>query len=188
MMMNEVSPNTLEGSFSIDLVISKIWLIARLARLNASYGNVYVLGSWFGNLGLLMASRNLKFKTLINVDIDPNAMDTSDKITDVLGLRDKIEHLRMDVNDLRYELLDVDGLVINTSCNNIEGDEWFKRIPSGTMVALQSRNQDPNAVNKHRNLSEFCDSYRLSDVFFKGSLPLNEGESTYDRFMMIGRL
>jgi len=57
MLMNEVSPDTIEGSFSNDLVLSKLWLIRELKRMQPTFGTIYILGSWYGNLSLLMLTR-----------------------------------------------------------------------------------------------------------------------------------
>lgn len=186
MRLSEVSPNTIEGSFSDDLVLSKIWLIRELSSLRDSYGTIYVLGSWFGNLALLMVSKELRFDRIINVDLDGKAIADGKRIIGKLGLDDQISSINADVNHISYTDLGEDGLVVNTSCNNIEDLGWFGNIPKGAMVALQSRNNDPGAVNQHRSISDFTESYKLSTVLFKGEISLEEDGSSYDRFMLIG--
>ena len=186
MRINEVSPNTLAGSFSDDLVISKIWLIKELASLKDSYDTIYVLGSWFGNLAMLMVARDLGFDRIINVDLDADALASSQAIIEKLGLDDRISNLLADANELDYGDLGDDGLIVNTSCNNIQGSDWFDNIPTGTMVALQGRNNDPGAKVKQQQAADLSSTYPLSQILFEGEIGLEDDDGTYRRFMLIG--
>lgn len=184
--LSEVSPNTIEGSFTDDLVISKIWLIRELASLSDSYGTIYVLGSWFGNLAMLMVARDLRFKRIINVDTDGKALSDGARIISRLGLDDRISSIKADANTLSYDGLGANGLVINTSCNNIKGDDWFLNIPTGTMVALQGRDNDPGSPNLFNDMDAFIETYPLRETLFSGKLRLRDPETSYIRFMLIG--
>lgn len=188
MLIREVSPNTLEGSFSDDLVLGKIWLIRKLSKISKDFGTIYILGSWYGNLSLLMINENLRFDRIVNIDIDNRALHGGARMARRLGLADRITSMCKDANELDYRHLGKNGLVINTSCNNIEGLDWFKNIPPGTMTALQSRDCDPGAVNNHNSLADFESSYPLPEMLFKGTLPMMDDDSRYDRFMLIGRV
>ena len=53
--ITESSGYSLAGSFTRDLVASKVWLLDELARIAPQVGTIYVLGSWYGNLGVLLA-------------------------------------------------------------------------------------------------------------------------------------
>ncbi len=186
MRISEVSPNTLEGSFSDDLVLGKLWLIRKLSNLGKDFGTVYVLGSWFGNLGLLMATKELPFKEIVNVDLDGKALDVSDRLVNKLGLQGKISGLHADANHIKYDGLGRDGLVINTSCNNMSARDWADNIPGGVMVALQGRNNDPGAVSKHRQAVDLLDQCRLNMILFIGNIRLRDQDGEYDRYMVIG--
>lgn len=186
MRISEVSPNTLEGSWSSDLIISKIWLIRRLKNIAPSFGTIYILGSWYGNLGLLMLDKHLDFDQIINVDVDEAALRKGDSIADKMAKLDRISSMCKDANKLDYRQLGEHGLVINTSCNNIKGTGWFDHIPKGTMVALQGRNRDPGSPNRYDNLDGFVGSYPLSSTSYYGKLRLDDPETSYDRYMLIG--
>lgn len=186
MRISEVSPNTLAGSFSDDLVISKIWLIKHLNRIRSEYSTIYVLGSWFGNLALLMAARDLRFDRIVNIDLDADAVSIGDELIEKMGLSGKIESIRMDANHLSYEDLDDRGLVVNTSCNNIDGNAWFDNIPSGVLVALQGRNNDPGARIKQNSISDLSSTYPMQKVMFSGQITLEDRDGSYDRYMIIG--
>lgn len=188
MRLSEVSPDTVEGSFSDDLILSKLWLIKKLSELRSNFGTIYVLGSWFGNLAMLMAAKELRFDRIINVDLDEKALANSERIIKKLGLSDRVINFNADANDLDYHDLGTNGLIVNTSCNNINGMEWFQRMPPGTMVALQGRNEDPGAVNKDRTLDEFMERYPMERVMFSGKITLRDDNTKYDRFMVIGKV
>lgn len=188
MKLSEVSPNTLNGSFSKDLVLSKIWLIKELSYLQDTYSTIYVLGSWFGNLAMLMAARDLNFDRIINIDLDGDALAASNNIIKKLDLDDRVFNHKANVNEVIYSGLDASGLVVNTSCNNISGSIWFDNIPPGTMVALQGRNHDPGAIISFDDLSDLIDRYPMSQCLFKGRLTLKDKDSTYCRYMVIGKI
>lgn len=186
MRISEVSPNTLEGSWSRDLMLSKLWLIRKMRSIKPSFGTIYILGSWYGNLSLLMLDRNLEFDRIINVDVDEAALSKGDGIMGKLHNHDRIESMCKDANDLDYRQLGKHGLVINTSCNNIPNKGWFDSIPKGTMVALQGRDNDPGSVNHYDDLDGFVDSYPLSSTTYSGRITLDDPETSYDRYMIIG--
>lgn len=186
MLIKEVSPNTLDGSFSNDLLLSKLWLITKLSNLQKEFDTIYVLGSWFGNLALLFAIKNIKFKCIINVDWKNDAIDQSRKLCKKLDLESRISHLQTDVNNLDYDKLSSKSVIINTSCNNIDGKLWFDNIPVGTLTVLQSRDQDPSAINKHKSLKDFSNCYPLSKVLYRKSIKLVDTDTDYHRYMIIG--
>lgn len=186
MRLSEVSPNTLEGSFSDDLVLGKLWLIRKLAELDREFGTVYVLGSWFGNLGLLMAAKELPFNRIVNVDLDGKALDVSDQLVNKLGLQGKISSLHADANHISYDGLDHDGLVINTSCNNMSALDWANNIPKGVIVALQGRNNDPGARSKHARATDLLEQCKLDRILFIGKIRFMDQDGEYDRYMVIG--
>lgn len=186
MRVGEISPNTVKGSFSDDLIISKLWLIHHLRDIKNDFSTIYILGSWFGNLGLLMTAKHIKFDKIINVEVDKNVLNIGRELSDKLGISNKIERMLKDANSLDYRQLDNNSVVINTSCNNIENEGWFDNIPKGTLVVLQGRNNDPGAVNQHETLEQFMQEYPLSEILYKGKVELEDPEVRYDRFMLIG--
>ena len=89
-----------------------------------------------------------------------------------------------DANDLDYKQLGSDGVVINTSLTDMEGQAWFDRIPAGTLVALQSRDHDPG--NAAHSTQDIVDRFPLSEIIYDGELRLQDPETTYTRYMVIG--
>jgi hypothetical protein len=177
--IDEASPNTLQGSFTPDLQYSKVWLLDEVQKIlgKTQLDTIYNLGSWYSNMGLFLVANKLGFKKLINVDIDEKTLSTGEKLLDKLGISDKVEHMHKDVNTLDYRQLKQPGLVINTSTNDIDGDDWLKNIPKGTLVAMQGR---------HGTLEEFDKKYPLRKTCFLDEVELEDPETEYERFMKIG--
>ena len=182
--LDESSGYSLAGSFTHDLVASKVWLLTELARIAPQVGTVYVLGSWYGNLGVLLAlDPVIRYKRLINVETDRKFLQASKRIHNHLGIGNT-EYMLADANKLDYRQLGPDGVVINTSLTDMEGQDWFDRIPSGTLVAMQSRDHDPG--NEAHSTQDILDRFPLSEIIYDGELELADPETEYTRYMVIG--
>lgn len=173
MKLVEFSPNTLAGSFTEDLVISKLWLIKEVEKIHKKFNTIYVLGSWYGNLSLFLLHKHIQFKKIINVDIDKKSLVTGQKLAKRLGVADKIDLMIKDANTLDYRQAVSPSLVINTSCNDMDNTGWFDNIPKGTLVALQTRD-------------DTLDEYDFSKVLYQGKRDLTDPETNYTRHMVIG--
>lgn len=183
-LVNESSGYSLKGSFTTDLIKSKVWLLSELARIVPQVGTIYVLGSWYGNLGVLLAlDPVIQYKRLINVETDRKFLQASERIQDHLGM-DNTEYMLKDANDLDYRQLGQDGVVVNTSLTDMQGQDWFDNIPAGTLVAMQSRDNDPG--NEAHSTQDIIDRFPLSEIIYDGKLELQDPETTYTRYMVIG--
>jgi len=182
MRFNEISPPTLKGSMTPDLIKSKVWLCNSLKKLGKKkFSTIYVLGSWYGTMALVLDRCGIKFEKIINVDTDSNHIKVSHKLLTGSGIN--VQSMQKDVNSLNYKQLDKDSLVINTSINDIEGTDWFDRLPKGTLVALQSRN---NANDSYNTIEELDQEFFLSDTLMLDEVSLEDPETQYQRFMKIG--
>lgn len=180
----ESSGYSLEGSFTHDLTVSKVWLIQELAKISPQVGTVYILGSWFGNLSLYMHLMPLlKHGPIINVETDHKMLQQSERMLNHIGARD-VEHMYRDANDLDYHQLGDDGVVINCSLTDMAGTDWFRNIPEGTLIVLQARDHDPG--HQFHSTQDIVDKFPLSRVLYKGQLDLKDPETAYTRFMVIG--
>ena len=176
MRLIEFDPGTLTGSFGEDLIFNKAWLIRELAKIQDSFSTIYILGSWYGNMSLLLARSQIEYQHIVNVDSNSERVSKGQTIACHLGLDDRIESIVKDANTLDYRSLDQDGAVINCSIHDMPNSGWFDHIPNGTMVVLQSR-QDVN----HQ-----LDSYQFSKVLYQGSLDLTDPETEYTSLLQIG--
>lgn len=183
MKLREISPNTLAGSFSNDLIIRKIWALEELEKIATDFHNIYVLGSWYGNMGFILdKASSISYDTIVNVDIDKQAIRASKAIYKKAEIKNS-KFLNVDANDLTYKNAD---LVINTSVNNIRGQDWFKKIPSGCLVLIQGRTNDPGATNTFQTLADFKAAFSFNKILYAGKITLASNDDDFDSFMVIG--
>lgn len=183
--LEESSGYSLEGSFTHDLTTSKVWLMQELAKIKPTISTVYILGSWFGNLALYMTlDPVIQVKKIINVETDRSMLAQSERMLDHVGAHN-VEHMFKDANDIDYRQLGVDGAVINCSLTDMDGTDWFKHIPDGTLVVMQARDHDPGY--QFHSTDDILKKFPLSQVLYQGSLKLQDPETKYRRFMVIGR-
>jgi len=183
--LEESSGSSLEGSFTRDLVFSKFWLMHQLARIQPHVSTMYILGSWYGNLALyLNRYARVRVDHMINVETDQERLRTGQRMLDQAGAHN-VEHMLTDANKLDYRQLDRDGAVVNTSLTEMPDTDWFEHIPSGTLVVLQARDHNPD--KQFRSVQDIQHEFPLSQVLYSGSLALEDPETDYTRFMIIGR-
>lgn len=183
--LDESSGYSLQGSFTHDLTTSKVWLMQELAKIKPNITTVYILGSWYGNLALYMhLDPLLNVKKIINVETDQDMLDQSERMLDHIGARN-VEHMYKDANKLDYRQLGMDGAVVNCSLTDMDGTNWFKHIPDGTVVVMQARDHDPGY--QFHSTDDILKKFPLSQVLYQGKLKLKDPETHYHRFMVIGR-
>ena len=173
MRVDEFSPKTLSGSFTEDLIISKLWLIKEIEKIHNKFNTIYILGSWYGNISILLINKYIKFKKIINVDKNQQVLATGQLLAKRLGIDKRIEPMAKDANTLDYRQAKSPSLVINASCNDMENSGWFDNIPVGTLVALQTRDNT-------------LDEYKFSKTLYSGQRHLKDPETDYTRIMKIG--
>jgi hypothetical protein len=174
MRLREFSPDTLQGSFTDDLIVSKLWLIQEVSKIHKDFKTIYILGSWYGNMSLfLFKKHNITFDKIINVDIDKSALTIGQELADKMGVTDKIKSMVKDANTLDYRQAKPPSLVINTSVNDMKNEGWFSNIPKGTLVAIQTRDED-------------LDQFEFTKVLYTGENELEDPEASYVRNMVIG--
>lgn len=183
--LSEVNPDTLAGSFGRNLLLAKTWLIDELEQIQTDFDTIYILGSWYGNMSLLLAASKIKYKQIYNVDTDQQSLTQGQQIADQLGL-DRIDIMCKDANTLDYRQLGAKGLVINTSCNNMDRLEWLENIPPGTMVALQGRNNDPEAVTHYNDFQSFDQDLPITKTIYQDEIRLKDPETEHECYMKIG--
>lgn len=183
-LVNESSGYTLKGSYTHDLLKSKIWLLSKLASIAPRLGTVYVLGSWYGNLAVInRLDPQIKYQKLINVETDPEFLQASERMHDHLGIGNQ-EYMLKDANDIDYRQLGTDGAIINTSLTDMPGNDWFEHIPSGTLVVLQARDHDPG--EQYHSVKDIEQRFPLAEVLYSGKINLQDPETAYTRYMVIG--
>ncbi len=183
--VEEASPSTLEGSFTPDLVESKTWLCDMLAKglKGKNAGTIYVLGSWYGNMGIFIQQAGVKFDKLVLVEPNEEWLIRSKKLLDTLNDEGKLVLLHQKAEDVVYEK---SGVVINTSCNET-GPVFLTKVPDNMLCLLQARNNVSDVAINTDSLTEFDELFNLSKVYYTGEKKLNDPETEYTRYMKIGR-
>ena len=181
----EASPDTPEGSVSRDLMRSKLWLCKTLQELTLTkFDNIYILGSWYGALALIIKRLDFGYHNIYCVDSDREKADYFANLVDQHNLQG-IHSVCEPAEDLHYRGRDI--LVVNTSTNDITGVAWLDQVPSGSVVAIQGRDNQAQS-NGIETLDDFDAEYPLEQTFVVDSITVSgvDGEA-YRRFMMIGR-
>ena len=184
-IIDEASPNTLEGSFTPDLVESKTWLAEMLAKglKGKNAGTIYVLGSWYGNMGIFLKEAGIKFDKLVLVEPNEEYLRQSKKLLDKFNADGKIVFINQKAEDVVY---DKPGVVINTSCNET-GPVFLNKVPDNMLCLLQARNNNENTLFPTEAMEDFVDYFPLSKVYYTGDKYLEDPEINYARYMKIGR-
>ena len=183
--VTEASPNTLEGSFTPDLVESKTWLADMLAKglKGKNAGTIYVLGSWYGNMGIFLQQAGVQFDKLVLVEPDEEALMRSKDLLQQIGDEGKLILIHQKAEDAVYEK---PGVVINTSCNET-GPVFLTKLPDNMLCLLQARNNNENTLFPTEDEEDFIDYFPLEKVYYTGKKQLEDPEINYVRYMKIGR-
>ena len=182
--LDESSGYTLAGSFTRDLIASKVWLLKKLEQIQHHYTTMYILGSWYGNLAVYMTLQpTIKVDRIINVEINTEMLDTSQSILDRVGATN-VKYMLSDANEIDYRQLGDSGVVVNTSLTEMPEQAWFDHIPAGTLVVMQARDNDPGV--EYHSAKDIQRRYPLSRVLYHGSMRLRDPQTKYRRYMTIG--
>ena len=181
----ESSGYSLKGSFTHDLTKSKVWLMQELAKVDPNISTMYILGSWYGNLALYMTlDPVVQVKKFINVETNKSMLDQNRRMMDHIGARN-VEYMNQDANKLDYRQVDNNSVVVNNSLTDMDGTKWFDNIPDDTLVVMQARD---NVDSKpFYSTQDILKKFPLNDVLYQGELDLQDPETTYTRYMVIGR-
>ena len=100
----EASPNTWAGSFTPDLVSSKTWLTTQLKKQLAgeSAGDIYVLGSWWGNTGVFVQQAGIEFDRLIMVERRRYLLASTKMLLNDLWEQGRLVLLHQDAANIEY--------------------------------------------------------------------------------------
>jgi hypothetical protein len=182
-------------AFSEGQVASKIWLCEELERIMHDHHgramlkpqSIFILGGWYGVLAFLLLSRkNIPIDKIRSIDIDPATVEIADRINNTwLINRWQFKALHGDANDVEFEDADI---VINTSTEHFEVNDWFDTIEEGTLVCLQGNNMNhDDHVSEFTSMDDFKKKYPLSRILFEGTKEFKYPEWGFTRYMLIGQ-
>lgn len=184
-IVREVNADTVPDSFDTNLIRGKLWLALNLVKISNQFDTIYVLGSWYGNMALIISRLPIEYRRIVNVEIDRQALGKSAKLSKKFGVF-HVTPMLANANDLDYQHLGPQGLVINTSVTNIGGTGWFDNIPPNTRVAMLARNQDSNARNQVDSVKDLAQQFPLAKIEYSNTLSDRDPETEFDHFLVIG--
>ena len=184
-VLDETSPDTLEGSFTDDLIQSKTWLCKQLKEglKGKCARTIYVLGSWYGNLAMLLQKEGIVFDEIVLVENDEDKLRASAQLLKPFFKPGKLVFLNTDARDVIY---DKPGIIINTSVNDMK-PSWYDVVPDGYHVMIQGRDQANGAVTKIADMEQFTDMFPMRKVNYLGNRDFTDPETRYSRYMKIGK-
>jgi hypothetical protein len=180
-------------AFSSGQILSKIWLAENLERIIEcnfidKSRKILCLGGWYGLMNFVIRARNnIKVETFRSLDLDPDVEEIADKVNNSWEWQNwQFKSIIGDANSFEYTIKDFDT-VINTSTEHIPSTEWFKKIPSGCLVALQSNDMfHEDHCHNHQSLNDLIDEFPLTKTFFSGEKDFVYPSWQFRRFMIIG--
>jgi hypothetical protein len=187
----ESSGYTLEGSYTPDLVFSKLWLARELKKILQQQGLdsvpvAYILGSWYSNLSTILRKTGMPIEKIVDVERQGEWLEMGQQLQQDMNITG-VQHMQADANRIDYRQLSQPGVVINTSTNDIPDHGWFDHIPSGTIVVLQGRDAVPDgAEHTYSSPDDLLQMYPLETVLYSGTMQLQDPETEYQRSMVIG--
>jgi hypothetical protein len=172
--LESVTLEEIRDAFRLKQVQSKSWMMSHISQLDKSK-SILVIGSWLGFTSFCLSK--LGFTNITETDPDSRLSN----IANHLNRSNKhFKHLDLDVNNLDNLNYDI---VINTSCEHIDNNEWFQKVPTDTVMVLHSNNLEGyDHVNCCTDIADMIGKYPM-DLIYAGSLDLVQ----YKRFMLIGR-
>ena len=181
----EASPDTLAGSFTPDLVSSKTWLCNHLKKElgDRSAGDIYVLGSWYGNMGIFLQQAMIDFDRLIMVETRQRLLATARRLLEPLYQQGRLKLVLGHAEHIQYPQRNI--TVINTSVNDMRRT-WLQRVPAGTLTVIQGRNNLENSRVATDGAAQFYMKFPLDRTVYWGERRLRDPETRYTRFMKIG--
>jgi hypothetical protein len=135
-------------------------------------------------MSIILDKLGISADKIINVDKNKKHVELGKEMINNANVELPIEHMITDVNLLNYKQADQNSLVINTSVLDINDTIWWDNIPKGTVVVLQSRNETNNTP--HEKLSDLENDFSMSEILFKDTIQLEDPETRYHRFMIVG--
>ena len=177
-------------AFSHGQIKSKLWLCEKLEKHIPANSNVKILGSWYNVLAFMLLARNpTNYQSIEGVDIDPEVKEIADKICNHWLVEGQIvSNMIGDSNNVSYEGTDV---VINCSPEHMKDTSWYKKVPDGTLMCIQSISiSDPLypwfITTPHYSVDDMKSKYPMSSINYCGQIRIDYGSWGYDRYMLIG--
>jgi hypothetical protein len=174
-------------AFSSSQIQSKIWLVSTLESIvDKKYHRIWILAGWYGITNFILRTRNnIPVSEVRSFDIDPACESIADQINNLWhwqGWQFKAE--TKDINDLDYSK--PPDIVINSSAEHIENDQWFHRIPPGVLVCIQTADLDHEEhISEYKSLDDLIARFPL-EIKYQGIKRFEYDDFGFNRYMIVG--
>ena len=189
--------------FSRGQIQSKIWLVEELKKIITGPIDTLVhYGGWYATIAYFLF-KEFDIRQYYNIEQDKKCVWIGDFFNyPQYNNSWKYKGVFMDVNDIHYnkdneftahtqnkqqekiQLTVKPNFILNTSCEHMD-ETWYKNLPDGTFVALQTNDYFSN--EQHSNcvggINEAIAKYPMTELYYSGSLDTQ----LYNRFMLIGK-
>lgn len=156
-------------AFSAGQIESKLWLVDALNGVvpRQAY-NICIVAGWVGVLVPLLWWRTPHLiRRLVLVDNDPVALEIAKVLHAELIAEKKLELIEADATKFEYDFNF--NLIINTACEHFGDSQWFKNIPAGRLVVLQSTNADqPDHIRTVTSALQLHEQYPMKLSLYSG--------------------
>jgi hypothetical protein len=164
---------------------SKAWLVNNLNPYILENSTIYIFGGWIGVLtNMLFVTYSEKINSIYSIDIDNDCKHIAEKLNNLY-----IEKFSAITNDMaKFDYDKYPDIIINTSSEHVNQttyDEWFDKIPPGSLICVQGNNyfSCQEHIRCSANLIEFKRQNHVYNPEFEGELQ----NSMYTRYMSIWR-
>lgn len=174
----------LMNAWSVDQKMSKVWAVRELNKvISEPKNNILIACGWYSVMAYYLFSlADFEYDRVTSVDKDLGCRLASEIIVRESQTNANFIAKTRDVFNMVYKDYD---MVINTSCEHIDLQEWMRLIPQGTLLLLQSTNMEgiKEHVNCVKDIEEFKGQANLT-ILYEGEKVVNWGK--HKRFMLIG--
>jgi hypothetical protein len=189
----DFTPHTYDPTaFMSGQVGSKLWLCEKLEPMLAERYDrnviVWLLGGWYAMTSfLLQTRRRAPIAKVVSFDLDPEATKGALIFNEAFLHQGTFDAFVADVHVLHYDVEDAPDVVVNTSTEHMESDDWFHRIPDGTLCVFQSNNMPhDDHVHECSTAQDLARQFPLKQTLFLGAKTFHYPEWGFTRFMHIG--
>lgn len=176
---------------------SKLWLCEKLEKhwseLNIEH-RLWIYGSWYGTLAQFLLVRDrIPFYHMGLFELDPIALEISKRMVTSWTFAKKtfFDFYLKDCETITTDEIQslAPGLIINTSCEHFQNYNWFHRFPRGQHFLFQSTNMiNSTHVSREESLQKFKEHLNpIDQIFYEGTMTFSYAETSFDRYMILGR-
>jgi hypothetical protein len=171
--LSSTSLEEIRDAFRKKQIEGKTLLLSTVEQFCPKDAHILVVGGWLGFTSFCLNKMGYSYIT----EVDPDNRLT--KITSHANRFNKnFKHISKDINEIDIKEFDT---IINTSCEHILEDKWFKEC-TGTFFLQSTDYPNWDHINTCQSLEEMKLKYPMQ-ILFEQTLDLG----SYKRFFLVGK-